>query len=113
MRIEAEVEAPGGPVKVLLVGGAVQRIWGKFVFGGLKGEPGKRALVFDDQAVFHKAIAAASAIAPAGGGWIEIDQTNQRVRVGGRSTQFGRELDRGLTAILLEEALPDYFVESE
>lgn len=113
MKIEVEVEVPGGLVRVRLVGGAGERIWGKFVVGRLKGDPGKRALVFDDGAVFHKDIAAAHAIDPAGGGWVEIDHTNRHARIGGRSTQFGRELDRGLTVVLLEKALPDYLVESE
>jgi hypothetical protein len=112
MRIEVEIEAQGGMVRVMLRGTGDQRIWGKFVFGRLKGEPDKRALVFDDEAVFHKDIAAAYGVEVSGGGWIEFDQTNRTALVGGKSTQFGREPDRGLTVDLLDEALPGYRVEA-
>ena len=112
MKIDVEIEALGGPVRVMLAGAGDERIWGKFVFGRMKGDPDKRALVFDDEAVFHKDLAAAYGVEVSGGGWIEFDQSNRTALVGGKSTQFGRELDRGLTVDLLDESLPGYRVEA-
>ncbi len=112
MKVDIELDAPGGRVRVVIVGEAGARVWGKFVFGRLMSDPGKRAFVFDDSAAFHKDIGLAYGIEVAGGGWIEFDQTNRTAKVGGRSTQFGRERDRGLTVDLLDEALPDYRVDA-
>ncbi|MBA3973144.1 MAG: hypothetical protein C0504_02875 [Candidatus Solibacter sp.] len=111
MRVEAEVEARGGRVRVVLRGGDEARVWGKFVVGRLRSDPGKRVLVFDTASVFHRDIAAAYGVQAGGGGWLEIDHGKRTVVVGGTSTQFGREPDRGLTVALLEEALPGYMVE--
>lgn len=110
MRVESEVDAPGGRVKVVLRGGAEARIWGKFVFGRLRSDPGLRVLVFDSASVFHRDIGVAYGVQVGGGGWLEIDHGKRKVVVGGTSTQFGREPDRGLTLALLEEALPGYQV---
>lgn len=112
MKVDVELDAPGGQVKVVIRAGKGARVWGKFVFGRLKSDPEKRALVFDDSAEFHKDIALAHGVQVDGGGWVEFDQTNRVARVGGRSTQFGRERDRGLTVNLLDEALPGYRVEA-
>ncbi len=112
MKVDVELDAPGGSVRVVIAGEDDARIWGKFVFGRLKSDPAKRALVFDDSAVLHKDIALAHGVEAAGGGWVEFDQTNRTARVGGRSTQFGRERDRGFTVDLLDEALPGYRVEA-
>jgi hypothetical protein len=111
VRVEAEVEAKGGRVKVVLCGGGETRIWGKFVFGRLRSDPVTRVLVFDAASVFHRDIAAAHGVQVGGGGWLEIDHGKRTVAVGGTSTQFGREPDRGLTVTLLEGALPRYRVE--
>lgn len=111
MRVDVEIEAVGGPARVVLSGADTGQIWGKYVFGRLKSRPEVRVLVFDDRAEFHKDIAIGQGIEVSGGGWIEFDQTNRCARVGGRSTQFGREPDRGFTVDLLERALPDYRVE--
>lgn len=112
MKVDVEVDAPGGPVRVVIRAGKGARVWGKFVFGRLKSDSGVRALVFDDSAEFHKDVALVHGVEVDGGGWVEFDQTNRTARVGGRSTQFGRERDRGLTVDLLAGALPDYRVEA-
>lgn len=111
MRVEAQVDRGGERVKVVLSGGDEERIWGKFVLGRLRSEPGRRILVFDCAAAFHKDIAATHGVQVSGGGWLEIDHKEKTVVVGGTSTQFGREPDRGLTMELLREALPGYRVE--
>jgi len=98
-------------VRVVIVGEAGARIWGNSFSGGEE-RSRKRVLIFDDSASFHKDIGLAYGIEVTGGGWVEFDQTNRTARVGGRSTQFGRESDRGLTVDLLDEALPDYRVEA-
>jgi hypothetical protein len=112
MSVSVLVEAPGGPVRVILAGRHGDRVSGKFVFGRLKAEDGLRVLVFDDSAEFHKDIAAAYGVEVSGGGWIEIDRKSRTVQVGGKSTQYGRELDRGLTVLLLERALEGFSVDS-
>lgn len=112
MRVESEADCAGGRVKVVLSLGDGERIWGKFVFGRMRSDPARRILVFDSTAAFHKDIAAAYGVQVSGGGWLEIDHRGRSVVVGGRSTQFGREPDRGLTVELLGEVLPDYRVES-
>jgi hypothetical protein len=111
VKVEAELDAPGGRVRVVLRGGDEARLWGKFVFGRLKGDPRLRVLVFDSRPAFHRDIAAAHGVQVAGGGWLEFDHAARTVMVGGTSTQFGREPDRELTANLLAEALPDYRVD--
>jgi hypothetical protein len=112
MKVDLELDAPGGPVRVVIRAGKGARVWGKFVFGRLKSDPAMRALAFDDSAAFHKDVALAHGVQVDGGGWVEFDQTNHRARVGGRSTQFGRERDRGLTVDLLAGALPGYRIEA-
>lgn len=108
MRVETEVEAKGGRVKVVLCGGGEACLWGKFVLGRLRSDPGVRALVFDAASAFHRDIAAAHGVQVSGGGWLEIDHGKRTVAVGGTSTQFGREPDRKLTVEVLEKALPGY-----
>ena len=112
MKIDVQVDVTGGPVRVLLTGSGDDRVWGKFVFGRVKTDPGKRVLVFDDDAAFHKDIATTYDLEVSGGGWIEFDQTKRTALVGGKSTHFGREPDRDLTVDLLDEALPGYRVEA-
>lgn len=111
MRVDAEVDAPGGRVRVILRGGDEARIWGKFILGRLRSDPGQRMLVFDSKAVFHRDIAAAYGVQAAGGGWLEIDHKGRSVAVGGTSTQFGRESNRQMTIELIEGALTGYRVE--
>jgi len=111
MNVDVEISALDGPVRVRLAGADGGRIRGKFVFGRLRSRPEVRVLFFDDRAEFHRDIAPGRGIEVSGGGWMDFDQVNRRASIGGSSTQFGREADRGFTSDLLEKALPDYRVE--
>ena len=48
-----------------------------------------------------------------GGGNIEVDPEEKRIRIRSSSSRYGREPDRQLTVRMLQVAFPDYQVKSD
>lgn len=78
---------------------------GKYVLGRTADEERRLVVAFDDSAAFHRDIGVKYGIRPIGGGWMVLDQKGKRAQVSGRSTQYGRELDRDLVVEALSAAL--------
>jgi hypothetical protein len=57
---------------VILKAADAPRVAGKFLLGRPVLDAARLVLAFDDQAAFHKDIAAAHGLRPLGGGWCEI-----------------------------------------
>jgi hypothetical protein len=65
-------------------------------------------IVFDDVVDQHADLAKLHDLRPLGGGWIEVDLAEKRLRLIGGSLTFGREPDRELTIKMLSQALPEF-----
>ena len=82
----------------------------KFVLG--KDEEGTLNLIFDDNYGYHSGISENYRLDALGGGWMEIDVNQKKIRVYSRSGDFGYE-PRLITAVLLQKAFPDWHIKIE
>jgi hypothetical protein len=115
MNLRKQIQLPElrSPAVVILCASDDAEVAGKFVVGRSPADAGTLVVAYDTQCAFHKDIGAKYGLMPMGGGWCEIDHARREVWLSGRSTQFGKEPDRGLTLALYRAALPDYRVEEE
>jgi hypothetical protein len=65
-------------------------------------------IVYNDLVDVHDDLAKLHDLRPIGGGWLEIDLPQKRLRLIGGSLTFGREPDRQLTIRMLSQALPGF-----
>ena len=108
MLVRKKVSEPDGEIEVLLKAADGMKAAGKFLLGRPLLDAGRLALVFDDEAGFHKDIAVKHQLRPLGGGWCVIDHAERTVRVSSTSQAFGREPDRERTLRCFRECLPGY-----
>ena len=72
-------------------------------------DSGDRLVVaFDDLVNLHDDLAKLHNLRPIGGGWLEIDLAQKRLRLSGRSKAYAKEPDRQLTAGMLRRALSEF-----
>jgi hypothetical protein len=110
MTLRLIIRLASQPREILLILSCADtaRAAGKFILGRAREDARQLAAAFDDACAFHKDIAEKHGIRPLGGGWCELDHERRIVTLSGRSTQFGREPDRGLVIALFQQAFPAY-----
>ena len=108
MLIRRRLSQAEGEIEVVLQSADGVKARGKFLVGRTRLDGDLIALVFDDEAGFHKDIAIKHGLRPLGGGWCEIDHRARTVRVSSSSQAFGREPDRERTLRCFRECLPGY-----
>lgn len=110
MTLRLSIRLPNQPRQLILILSCADtpRVAGKFILGRARDDARQLAAAFDDSGAFHRDIAEKYGLRPLGGGWCELDHERRNVTLSGRSTQFGREPDRGLVVALFQQAFPSY-----
>jgi hypothetical protein len=85
------------------------RIAGKYVIGTRNGDHGAESIfAFDPDLELHRDIGELLGIAVAGGGHVDWDGAQFRIRLHGRSLEFGPDPDRTASKAFLRELFPDW-----
>ncbi len=114
MNLRREIVLDGaGKTIVIFRGADAPSHKAKYLVGRHRTHPELLVVVFDDSAEWHKQIASKFGIAPSGGGWLEADHVEKRIRLSGQSHAYGRELSRALSAAAFKALFPDYEVSLE
>jgi hypothetical protein len=114
--ISAVVHLSEYGTRVLMLNGlaTTERIAGKYVVGTRKGDNGADSIfAFDPDLELHRDIGELFGIAVAGGGHVDWDGTQLRIRLHGRSLEFGPDPDRTASKSFLKELFPAWQIYTE
>lgn|GEM_PF-6307802 len=114
--ISAVVHLSEHGTRVLMLNGlaTIGYIFGKYVVGTRKGGNGADSIfAFDPDSELHRDIGELFDIAVAGGGHVDWDGSELRMRLHGRSLEFGPDPDRTATRLFLQELFPDWQISAE
>lgn len=112
-RMDKKIEIQIGDQSVVAVFHGQRKdepVQGKFIVG-ITSEK-KLEFVFDGTLGEHKDIGAKYDLQVIGGGWLEIDEQNKKVKIYGKSQDFGYE-PRSISKQAVAEAFPEYEVIEE